>query len=483
MKIIDRHDAVSDQIIGSAVNALNQTRVQDEIFELERQARAFENAGEQMLKVRDFIASPNTILGSTGTKHGEIAEQVEVGVRNARQALEERLQDESAFRATFDGVGRTAPADYLIDGVEVQSKFINGINNNLAHVLKHMKDYPDFTQDKAFYHIPKDTWQTIQDVIDGKPVEGMNERSLQAIREKVAEIENATGRSFADVVRPGDSNYKDVQWGKIDETLDKHDQELAEKNEVKKAEIVEEHQPSLNEAMRATAMGAAFGATFALGTGIYRKYRDGKNIFRGEFDTEDWQDVGLDTLKGAAIGGVSAGAIYTLTNYASMGAPFASALVTAAKGVGSLTMSYQRGEIDFDEFTDLGLIVCAESAIVGAMTIAGQTLIPVPVLGALIGSISGKFLVTVAKNLDGKTSQALQTKMDDFNRRLNDIEQRALKRILSEFEALGELTTAAFNVENNRQLLEASITLAQAYGVDKNKIIKNADDLDAFMMA
>ncbi|HHS9687236.1 hypothetical protein AB8S43_06675 [Klebsiella pneumoniae] len=117
------------------------------------------------------------------------------------------------------------------------------------------------------------------------------------------------------------------------------------------------------------------------------------------------------------------------------------------------------------------------------MTIAGQTLIPVPVLGALIGSISGKFLVTVAKNLDGKTSQALQAKMDDFNRRLNDIEQRALKRILSEFEALGELTTAAFNVENNRQLLEASITLAQAYGVDKNKIIKNADDLDAFMMA
>ncbi|MDI0343727.1 hypothetical protein QIV96_17395, partial [Raoultella ornithinolytica] len=220
-----------------------------------------------------------------------------------------------------------------------------------------------------------------------------------------------------------------------------------------------------------------------LGTGIYRKYQDGKNIFRGEFDTEDWQDVGLDTLKGAAIGGVSAGAIYTLTNYASMGAPFASALVTATKGVASLTMSYQRGEIDLDEFTDLGLIVCAESAIVGAMTIAGQTLIPVPVLGALIGSISGKFLVTVAKNLDGKTSQALQAKMDDFNRRLNDIEQRALKRILSEFEALGELTTAAFNVENNRQLLEASITLAQAYGVDKNKIIKNADDLDAFMMA
>lgn len=73
-------------------------------------------------------------------------------------------------------------------------------------------------------------------------------------------------------------------------------------------------------------------------------------------------------------------------------------------------MSYQRGEIDLDKFTDLGLIVCAESAIVGAMTIAGQTLIPVPVLGALIGSISGKFLVTVAKNLDGKTSRPCRRK-------------------------------------------------------------------------
>lgn len=57
-----------------------------------------------MLKVRDFIASPNTILGSTGTKHGEIAEQVEVGVRNARQALEERLQDESAFAQHSTGL-------------------------------------------------------------------------------------------------------------------------------------------------------------------------------------------------------------------------------------------------------------------------------------------------------------------------------------------------------------------------------------------
>lgn len=477
------HTPVGDQLIGSAVNALNQARINDEIFTLSRQDIAYELACKEMLKPRDFVASPGNILGSMSTKHGEIAEQVEVAVRNSEQAIEERLQDASTFRATFEGVGRTAPQDYLIDGMDVQSKFINGTNNNLVHVLKHMEAYPNFGKDGSFYHIPKDTWQEIQDVLDGKPVEGLKSTTIEAIKAKVAEIERQTQRPFADVVRPGVSDYKDVQLGKIDETLDKHDQELARQNDAKRAEIIDDHQPSLAEGMRATAMGAAVGGAFALGTGIYRKYRDGKNIFRGDFDAQDWQDVGLDSLKGAAVGGISAGAIYTLTNYASMGAPFASALVTATKGVASLAHSYQRGEIGLDEFTDLGLIVCAESAIVGAMTVAGQALIPVPVLGALIGSISGKFMVTVAKNLDGKARQVLQARMDEFARRLDAIEQQVLNRILSEFAALGELTKAAFNVETNRQLLEASITLAQAHGVEDDKIIKNADDLDAFMTA
>ncbi|MEE9650714.1 hypothetical protein [Enterobacter soli] len=477
------HTPVGDQLIGSAVNALNQARINDEIFTLSRQDIAFDLAREQMQKVRDFVASPGNILGSMSTKHGEIAEQVEVAVRNSEQAIEERLQDASTFRATFEGVGRTAPQDYLIDGMDVQSKFINGTNNNLVHVLKHMEAYPNFGKDGSFYHIPKDTWQEIQDVLDGKHVEGLKSSTIEAIKAKVAEIERQTQRPFADVVRPGVSDYKDVQLGKIDETLDKHDQELAKQNDAKRAEIIDDHQPSLAEGMRATAMGAAVGGAFALGTGIYRKYRDGKNIFRGDFDAQDWQDVGLDSLKGAAVGGISAGAIYTLTNYASMGAPFASALVTATKGVASLAHSYQRGEIGLDEFTDLGLIVCAESAIVGAMTVAGQALIPVPVLGALIGSISGKFMVTVAKSLDGKARQVLQARMDEFARRLDAIEQQVLNRILSEFAALGELTKAAFNVETNRQLLEASITLAQAHGVEDDKIIKNADDLDAFMTA
>ena len=235
------HTPLCDQLIGSAVNALNQARIDDMVVKLSHQDIAFVLAREQMQKVRDFIASPGNILGSMNTKHGEIAEQVEVGLRNSEQAIKEGLQDATTFRATFEGVGRNARMDYLIDGIEVQSKFINGTNKNLMQILKHMDEYSNFGKDGSFYHIPKDTWQEIQDVLDGKPVEGLKSTTIEAIKAKVAEIESETQRPFAEVVRPGISDYKDVQLGKINETLDKHDQELARQNDAKRTEIIDDH--------------------------------------------------------------------------------------------------------------------------------------------------------------------------------------------------------------------------------------------------
>ena len=481
--VVKHAEPVKDQIIGIAVDQLNQMNEQAMNVQLSAQDIAFEVANDQMQKVRDFIANPSGILGSMSTKHGEIAEQVEVGVRNARQAIEERLQDESLLKATFEGVGRTAPVDYMADNIAVQSKFINGAKDNLEHILRHLDKYPEFGRKDEIYHIPKDHWKTIRDVLDGKPVDNLNEKSIRAIQEKVVAMEQATGRSFDDLVRPGVSDYHDVQLGRIDDTLDKYDQELADQNQEKKTEIVDDHRPSLQGAANAAMMGAAVAGVVTLGTGIYKKYREGRNIFKGELTKNDWQELGMGTANGALIGGVSAGAIYTLTNFAGMGAPFASALVTAAKGVGSLTLSLQRGEIDIEQFTDLGMIVCAEAAVVGAMTVAGQAVIPIPVLGALIGSISGKMLVTVAKSMSDKMIAEINHKKEAFISRLNEIEQQALARIMAEFDALGDLTKAAFNIQTNQQLLLASVELARAYGVNEALIIASEDELDSFMSA
>ena len=57
------------------------------------------DAMREMQVVRDFVGSPDSIIGNPATKHGEIAEQVHVGVRRAVDALYSR-----APTATFDGV-------------------------------------------------------------------------------------------------------------------------------------------------------------------------------------------------------------------------------------------------------------------------------------------------------------------------------------------------------------------------------------------
>jgi len=126
---------VPDQVNAAIVGELNNQRIQDEVLKLAAQDATFFKATEQVDNVRAFIDNHGGILGRDNTKHGEIAEQVEVGIRNAKAALYRQN-----MTATFDGIGRTAPADYSIDGILVQSKFINGAKGNLDAVLGHMKD-------------------------------------------------------------------------------------------------------------------------------------------------------------------------------------------------------------------------------------------------------------------------------------------------------------------------------------------------------
>ncbi|MGQ0439973.1 hypothetical protein ACT4UT_23845, partial [Bacillus sp. B-TM1] len=118
-------------------------------------------------------------MGSDKTKHGEIAEQVEVHVRNAYKILKGMNP-----LATFDGVGRTAPEDYLINGVPYQSKFINGVINNLTYVLKHMEKYNEFGRDGSKYMIPKDIYDLVTRLRAGETVgfRGTTELALKEIR-------------------------------------------------------------------------------------------------------------------------------------------------------------------------------------------------------------------------------------------------------------------------------------------------------------
>jgi len=118
---------------------------------------AIENALKEALhcldEVYDFVGTPEHILGSKNTKHGEIAEHTDVAFQNAWNVMNGKSKE-----ASFQNVGRTAPEDYVVAGVKVQSKYINGTSNSLSHVLNHLEKYKDinFGRDGSYYVIPKD---------------------------------------------------------------------------------------------------------------------------------------------------------------------------------------------------------------------------------------------------------------------------------------------------------------------------------------
>lgn len=472
----DHNGTVRDQISAQLVERINSIRIDTTKQLLSSQDGAFQHAIEQIDKVRVFLGSPEKILGNPSTKHGEIAEQVEVGIRNARSLIEQ-----DGFVATFDGVGRTAPEDFLLDGVAVQSKFISGANKGLDHVLEHMEKYKNFGRDDSYYQIPKDQFETIRRVMNGDNGP-LNEKSVRAILAKVKEIEHESGKPFQEVVKPSLQNYADPQQGKVLETLSNEESKLAERNEQRKEQILSENGPSLAGAAQAATIAGAVGGAVGLTTALYAKYKDGKNVFKGDFNADDWADVGIDTGKAAIGGSIAGGSIYLMTNYAGMAAPFAGAVVSAAKGVGALVADYNANKIDLNELISLGTVVCAESAIVGIATAAGQTLIPIPVLGAVVGSVAGKMLADLLKGQSASIQLAINARIKEYLTAVDQRCQVVLEEIHDAFDRLGDLMTAAFDFERNTRLIKSSVELALSLGVSPAALIKNQDELDLFMM-
>ena len=94
---------------------------------------------------------------------------------------------------------------------------------------------------------------------------------------------------------------------------------------------------------------------------------------------------------------MTGGGIYALTNIAGMSAPLASSIVTATIGIVSQPVKLVKGEVSYDDFMYNILGNTFEAAASGAGAAIGQVLIPVPVVGAIIGSIVSTTVLRIIK--------------------------------------------------------------------------------------
>lgn len=488
-----------DQIVAAGVDGFNQWKRQSIAKQLDQivteklqnqhqQNINFENALKNMVKMRQFLSEPTNILGSEKTKHGEIAEHLEVNVRNAWAALQGQKDV-----ATFEGVSRTAPEDFILDGIKYQSKFINGTNNTLNHVLEHFGKYQDGSMN---YSIPKDQFELIEAIRSGYVPDDLNEKSTRAILQKVKEIELQTGRSFQDIVKPSISDYNEVQLGKVGETVSKHQDQIVDENHRiqndiqkdadQKAKIIEAKKgPSIGEGVKVAGTAALIAASLNTITIIYTKVKNGKRI--QDFDKDDWREIGLSSAKAGTLGGVTGGSIYTLTNLTSLSAPFAGAVTSAAMGLTSLVTDLKKNQISMDEFVMHGQILCIEAGIAATGGAIGQALIPIPVLGSVIGTVTANFVWGFAKDKLGAREQELKKILDAYSEsilaKVDEAYHDIINKINATYVQYNSLIEAAFDVNANSAVLAAaSVDLAIELGVDESKILKNDEDLEAFFL-
>lgn len=497
-----RNNIILDQVNASIVDTLEQQKekaIEMVLKEIERvkqvdivsEQEALDKALKCVDNVREFIRSPDKILGSDATKHGEIAEQVEVNIRNARDILNKAKES-----ATFEGVGRTAPEDYIIDGMKVQSKFINGSNNTLKHVLEHMGKYKQFTQDGGYYHVPKDQYKIMLKIANDRDVEDLNLRTVSALQDKIREIELKTGQNFQEVVKPSLSEYGAVQQGKIIDTLEQHENELRDMSNKNQQAIKDEAnkqrqtaqkitEPSLREAAKYGLISATIGGVMSTGVVVYKKHKAGKKI--SNYNSTDWKEVGFEFGKGSIKGGISGTSIYALTKFANCSAPLAGAVVSTSFGVISLVNDYVKGELSVDELVEQGQALCMESAIVAIGSAIGSTVIPIPVLGTVVGSFTAKILLDLTKEyLNGREQRLINELNKNFQDTLSKMNYECkiiMDKIQQYYNKLNGLMDAAFNFEVNYKLaFTNSIVLCRELGVEEKEILHNIQEIDDYFL-
>jgi len=141
------------------------------------------------------------------------------------------------------------------------------------------------------------------------------------------------------------------------------------------------------------------------------------------------------------------------------------------------------GRITPEVFIENSEVVCLDVTVSAIASVMGQVLIPVPILGAVVGNAVGMFMYGIAKDNLSKQEQALILGFNDRIQKLNeklDAHNKALIDLLNqEFAKFKSVAELAFDLNVN-VAFAGSVTLAQYVGCSDERILKNKLDVDAF---
>jgi hypothetical protein len=468
--------STQEQAVASWIDHLNQFRVDELLGKLISQDANLANALNVLAELKlDVSALIDSNRGGEKGLHGFIAERAQVSLENARKLID-------GLKTEYILVDDNSPVDLLRNGIPIQQKF-SAANWSLNAIRIHIEKYPDFVKNGGKYQIPKDFYAMLEKYAT-MPTEQRDELlETELFRYNlVQKFLNESGVNFDDI-EPAVVNYRDVYKDSIYETIDKETDDIRGTDQNRRYQFHEESKPTLQEGMKATAVSAVVegGVTFCLG--VVKKRRSGKKF--SEFTEQDWNDIGLDTTKGVGKGAVRGASVYALTNFTATPAAVASSLVTASFGVMSQAQLLHLGKITAEEFIVNSEVVCLDVTVSAIASFMGQAMIPVPVLGAVIGNAVGMFMYGIAKDNLSEQEQALIyeycERLETLNEKLDASYKIHVEQIKKEFGKFKSVVEFAFDVNVN-VAFAGSVSLAHHVGCSEEKILKSKIEVDTFFL-
>lgn len=474
-----------EQAVASWINYLNQVRLDRLMEALQKEElnlnEAMSTIGETLKTISRDIVNNGKGRGGQYGMHGFIAEVAECGIGNAREQIEGKAP-------IYEWINDNGPEDLRRGATLIQQKFVNGGGHlSLQAIRMHLNAYPDFLDNGGVYQIPEDHYEKIKWLLSisekeaNKMPTSTGDFSLKQWREVHEFFKN--GDIPLDKVEPSKLKYSEVQKGTYEQTFSKEKDSLRKRNQERKEQAYNKSKPTLSEGAKATAAAAAIEGAMALCLGIAEKRKSGKKF--NAFDEEDWKEIAATTGKGTLKGSIRGASIYTLTNFTATPVAVASAMVTATFGIAEQAYQLKQGNVNEQRFIENTEMLCLDASVSALSSFAGQILIPVPVLGAVIGNTVGTMMYQIAKdNLSAREQKIFEEYAEAVRQldvSLQDQYQEFVDEIGKDTKLFMELLNRAF-APDIRVAFESSIDLAKSCGVPVDEILDSKEKIASYFM-
>ncbi|AHH15601.1 hypothetical protein NONO_c07930 [Nocardia nova SH22a] len=476
--------SIQEQAVASWVSYLNQLRMDNLLSALSQQDEhlgdALTSVDEAIRKIDLEVVAANR--GGQRGMHGFIAEIAEVGIGNARKQI-------LGHEAAYQWVNNNGPVDLIRGSVEIQQKFVAaGGRFSLGAVTGHLQKYPEYVRNGGKYQIPRDHFEVIQRLHALSPEEAGKLLSRSGDGPSLRDWQRVQlffhdGSVGFESLEPSTLAYNEVQRDVYTSTMKAEKDSLHATDRSLRDDAYRRSRPTPREAGTAalTAAATAGGTAFVLAAAA--KLREGKRL--KEFSGRDWIDLAGATGSGLSKGGIRGLSIYALTNFTATSAAAAGSIVTASFSIAEQANKLRRNQIDELEFIENSEIIALEAAVHALASCIGQATIPIPAVGAVIGTTVGTVMYkAAASSLTQRETTLIERYLDEqrtLDEQLATEHQATLEKLDQTMSVYLSLLERAFAPDVQAALV-GSIELATELGVASKEILDTDEKIDAYFL-